>query len=150
MATIKALNGRKLLVKISSGGETPTFTHDCLINTDRGIAFAAETTRQVIPNCPDDETPSWSVVNKDGLSATITGAGMLHTASISAWSAWFATDAGKDVRVELADVLAADGGGHWAGSFKLTGWEVTGTRNEKATVSVTLESDGVVAWVAAT
>lgn len=147
MAAVKAMNGTSLLVQIGDGASPEVFAHDCLINTERGIAFASETNRQVIPDCDTPETPAWSVVNKDGLSATITGAGMLHTASVAEWAAWFASDDAKNVRVLLSGVTLANGGGHWAGAFKLTAWEVTGTRNEKAQVSVTLESDGAVAWV---
>lgn len=151
MAPVKAMNGTSLLVQIGDGA-TPTevFSHDCLINTERGIQFQSETNRQVIPDCAVPDGIAWSVVNKDSLSATITGSGMLHTASVPDWAEWFDGDSGKNVRVLLNGVTAANGGGHWAGSFKLTGWEVTGARNEKATVSVTLESDGPVTWVAAT
>jgi len=148
MATVKAMNGTSLLVQIGDGA-TPTeaFAHDCLINTERGIQFQSETNRQVIPDCDAPDSAAWSVVNKDSFSATITGSGMLHTPSIKDWADWFASDDAKNVRVLLNGVTLVNGGGHWAGSFKLTGWEVTGTRNEKATVSVTLESDGVVTWV---
>lgn len=149
MTAVKHLNGTQLLVQIGDGQSPETFAHDCLINTDRGIAFASETNRQVIPDCDNPDDPAWSVMNKDGLSATITGAGMLHTSSIADWDDWFNSDDGKNCRVLLNGVTLANGGGHWAGSFKLTGWEVSGTRNEKATVSVTLESDGAVAWVPA-
>jgi len=147
MATVKHMNGTQLLVQIGDGASPEVFAHDCLINTERGIAFASETNRQVIPDCENIDDPSWSVVNKDGLSATISGSGMLHTTSVKDWDEWFRGDDGKNVRVLLNGVSLANGGGHWAGSFKLTGWEVTGTRNEKAQVSVTLESDGVVTWV---
>lgn len=148
MALVKAMNGTSLLVQISDGASPEVFAHDCLINAERGIQFASETNRQVIPDC-DVEGPAWSVMNKDGLSATITGGGMLNTTSVPNWDAWFNSDDGKNCRVLLNGVALVNGGGHWAGSFKLTGWEVTGTRNEKATVSVTLESDGVVTWVPA-
>lgn len=147
MAVVKAMNGTSLLVQIGDGATPEQFAHDCLINTERGISFASETNRQVIPDCDTPDTPAWSVVNKDSFSATISGAGMLHTPSVKEWATWFASDDAKNVRVLLNGVLLADGGGHWAGAFKLTGWEVTGTRNEKATVTVTLESDGPVTWV---
>lgn len=147
MATVKAMNGTSLLVQIGNGATPEVFAHDCLINTERGIQFQSETNRQVIPDCDTPDAPAWSVVNKDSFSATITGSGMLNTPSIKEWADWFASDDAKNVRVLLNGVTLANGGGHWAGSYKLTGWEVTGTRNEKATVSVTLESDGVVTWV---
>jgi len=141
------MNGTSLLVQIGDGATPEQFAHDCLINTERGISFASETNRQVIPDCDTPDTPAWSVVNKDSFSATISGAGMLHTPSVKEWATWFASDDAKNVRVLLNGVSLANGGGHWEGAFKLTGWEVTGTRNEKATVTVTLESDGPVTWV---
>lgn len=145
MALVQAMNGTKLLVQIGDGGSPETFAADCLINAERGIQFASDTNRQIIPDCDAPDTPAWSTLTKDGLNATVTGGGLLHTTSIPTWEAWFAGDEAKNCRV-LVDVAGAVGGGYWAGAFKLTGWELTGNRNEKATVSVTLESDGVVAW----
>lgn len=153
MAPVKAMNGTSLLVQIGDGNVDPgpeVFAHDCLINAERGIQFAAETNRQTIPDCETPDALAWQSLSKDGLTATITGGGMLHTTSVPDWFAWFDSDDAKNVRVLLNGVAAADGGGHWAGAFKLTGFEVTGERNNKATVSVTLESDGAVTWVDAT
>ncbi|MBL0374035.1 phage tail protein [Rhizobium sp. KVB221] len=151
MAPVKAMNGTSLLIQIGDGA-TPTelFAHDCLINTDRGIQFQSETNRQTIPDCDTPDALAWQSLSMDAKSATITGAGMVHTASIPEWHEWFDSGESKNVRVLLNAVSAANGGGHWAGKFKLTGWEVTGARNEKATSSVTLESDGAVTWVDAT
>lgn len=147
MTQVSAMQGTKLLVQIGDGGGTEVFAHDCLINTDRGISFASDESRQVIPDCDSPDDPAWQTLDKDGLTATISGAGMLHTASVPTWDAWFRSNDGKNVRVLLNGVGAGAGGGHWAGSFKLTGWEITGTRNDKARVSVTLGSDGEVTWV---
>jgi hypothetical protein len=149
MATVKYLSGTQLLVQIGDGASPEVFSADCLINTDRGISFESETNRQVIPDCDNPDDPAWSVMDKDGLSATISGSGMLHTPSVSEWFDWYNGNDGKNVRVLLNGVTLANGGGHWAGSFKLTAFEVTGARNEKSQVSVTLESDGPVTWVAA-
>jgi len=149
MAPVKSMSGVQLLVQIGDGEASESFAHDCLINTDRGIAFASDTNRHIEPDCLNPEDPAWSSINKDGLSATITGAGTLHTLSVADWDAWFNGNDAKNIRVKLNGVSLANGGGHWAGAFKLTGWEVTGARNEKANASVTLESDGVVAWVPA-
>lgn len=149
MALVKAMNGTSLLVQIGDGETPEEFVHDCLINATRGIQFQSETNRQTIPDCEAPDAPAWSSLSKDSFSATITGEGMLHTASVADWAAWFAGDVAKNTRVLLNGVSLANGGGHWAGAFKLTGWEVTGERNQKATVSVTLESDGAVTWVPA-
>lgn len=147
MAPPKTLNGRQLLVQIGDGASPETFAHDCLINTERGIQFASETNRETIPDCDDPDAPGWSVMNKGGLSATITGAGRLHTPSVKEWFEWYDSDDAKNVRVLLNGVSLADGGGHWAGTFKLTAFEVTGPEIGRTAVSVTLESDGPVTWV---
>lgn len=147
MAPVKAMNGTQLLIQIGDGATpTETFTHDCLINTSRGIQFASETNRQTIPDCLNLDEAAWQSLSKDGLTATITGSGMLHTVSVETWFNWFNSDDAKNVRVLLSGVTGANGGGYWAGAFKLTGFEVTGDRNAKAEVSVTLENDGAITW----
>lgn len=146
---VKVLNGEQLLVQIGNGAEPEVFTADCLINTDRGIQFSSDTTEDVIPYCDAPDTPAWKQVTKDGLSATITGSGKLNTPSVSDWNDWFIGDDSKNCRVLLNGVSLANGGGYWAGAFKLTQWEVTGTRKQKAEVSVTLVSDGPVVWAPA-
>lgn len=146
MATpVKAMNGEQLLVQIGDGGSPETFVHDCLINTDRGIQFQSNTTDSLVPFCDEPESPGWLERSKDGLNATISGAGMLHTTSVKDWFLWYKSDDTKTVRVRV-NVTGANGGGWWQGEFLLTEFQVTGQRKEKATVSVTLLSSGEVTW----
>jgi hypothetical protein len=85
-------------------------------------------------------------IQVDGLSATISGGGMLYTASLSEWYTWFNGDDGKNIQFSV-NVLLAAGGGYWEGSFKLTQFEVTSDGNkEQSTCNVTLVSDGAVTW----
>ena len=147
MTAVKTLQGEKLLIKIGDGATpTETFTHDCLINTDRGIAFEADVTEILVPDCDDPSLPGWKQRLKDGLSAEISGAGRVHTASLEAWHNWFNGDIQKNVRVETNGVTGANGGGYWQGAFKLTAWSVTGPRKNLADVAVTLQSHGAVTW----
>lgn len=150
MASPKTMSGRQLLVQIGDGDSPEVFAHDCLINTERGINFASETNRETLPDCDDPDAPGWSEVTVSSQSATITGAGRLHTPSVKEWFDWFVSGTSKNVRVLLNGVSLANGGGHWAGKFKLTAFEVTGPETGRAAVSVTLESDGAVTWVDAT
>lgn len=152
MAPVKHLAAAQLLIQIGDGADPETFAHDCLINTERGIAFTSDSNQTIIPDCTNPLDPAWKDVQKDGLAAQITGAGMLHTPSIKTWFNWFNSDDAKNIRILLNGVSLANGGGHWAGAFKLTAFEVTGPggRKEKSTVSVTLVSDGAITWVDAT
>ncbi|MBA3576184.1 MAG: hypothetical protein H0W39_01010 [Sphingomonas sp.] len=149
MALVKTINGTQILVQIGNGASPEVFVADCLINAERGIAFQSDTNEFIVPDCTNPDDPAWKETTKDGLSASISGGGMLHTSSISDWHDWFIDKDTKNVRVLLNSVTLANGGGHWAGAFHLTGFEITGNRNEKATVSVTLISSGVVTWVPA-
>jgi predicted secreted protein len=146
MAVVKTMNGTQLLVQIGDGA-TPTeaFVADCLINTQRGISFSAETNEFIIPDCDNPDDPAWKEVTKDGLSATISGAGMLHTASVETMFQWFTSKNTKNVRVRI-NVSGANGGGYWAGAFHCTEFEVTGERNAKADCSITLVSNGPITW----
>lgn len=143
MANVATLNGHQLLIQIGDGGGPEVFTHDCLINTERGIQFSADGQETIIPDCADPDAPAWKDLMKDGLMAVVNGQGLLNTSSLPAWDTWFRNNATKNVRVNV-NVAGASGGGYWAGAFHLMNFEVTGTRKQKATVSVTLQSSGTV------
>lgn len=149
MAPVKSMNGTKLLIQISDGGDPAVFTHDCLINAERGIQFSSDRNDEVVPDCDNPDSPGWKSGTVDGLQATVNGAGMLHTTSIKPWFNWLASGETKVVRIKT-DVSAANGGGYWEGPFNLTAFEITGSRGAKATSSETLVSNGALVWVDAT
>jgi predicted secreted protein len=147
MAQAKVMNGRKLLIKVSDGASTPTFAHPCLINAARGIAFASETNSINIPDCDDPDLVTWVGREKRGLSASINGAGVLHTPDTEVFFDWVKSSTPKAVRVELNGVTGgANGGGYWGGNFHLTTFEVSGDDGEKVQCSLSMESDGAIAW----
>jgi hypothetical protein len=72
---VAAINSSKLLIAISNGASPEVFSHPCMINTNRGIAFTSNPTEVLIPYCPPDEDlAGWIEREGDGLSATVTGA----------------------------------------------------------------------------
>lgn len=147
MALVKTLAGEKLLVQIGDGASPEVYTHDCLINGDRGAQLASDTTDTTTPDCDDPTLPGWKEVFKDGLRMTISGAGKLHTASYQTWFNWFNSDTPKNCRVKL-DVAGSLGGGYLYGAFKLTALNLNGPRKDHSTIDVTLMSHGAIAWTA--
>lgn len=145
MAKPDTIKGTQLYIKIGDGADPENFVHPCLINSERGITFRSSTNDVVVPDCDNPEDPAWRELVKDALSAGLTGSGALDNkiAVIQAYDAWWRADAAKNVQVWLGTV------GFWAASMKLTEWEITGARNDKAQCALTLESDGVVAPFAA-
>lgn len=141
MAQVDVVNGEKILILIGDGA-TPTelFAHPCLINTDRGIAFSATTTSEMVPDCTDPGAPGWVDTEKDALSASISGSGMLDVASIEEFDDWFRSPDSRNVKVKVDKA----GGSTWTGKFHLTEFSITGSRKAKSTCSITLVSDGPV------
>ena len=145
MAPVPRITGSKLLVQITDGNSPENFAQDCFINTQRGIQFTSETDEVIMPDCDNPDDPSWKAVTKDGLMATINGAGRLYAPSLSDWWAWYISPDPKNCRV----LVNALNGGYWAGAFHLTGFDV-GAESLKGTVevsSITLAGDGTVTWV---
>lgn len=150
MAPVTNANGTKLLVQIGDGGSpTETFAHDCGINAERGIDFSSDVTQTVTPDCDSPDDPAWKETTVDGLSATISGGGQVHTTTAkTAWYDWWASGAAKNCRV-FVNVDSADGGGYWQGAFRCTQYGLSGDRNAKMTNTVTIVSDGALTWTAA-
>lgn len=145
MAAAKTLNGTKLLVQLGDGEVSESFWQWCLINAERGIEFTNTSSDQIIPDCTSPDDPAWVTRTVDGLSASVTGAGILDTDSLSLMWDWFESGLPKNIRVRI-DALLADGGGYWGFACVLTSFSVTGARNEKATFDCTIMSDGPVTW----
>lgn len=146
MAQAKTLRGVRLLVKIGDGEDPEVFAHPCLINAARGLSLVAQTNDIVIPDCSDPDLMAWAAREKVSLSGTINGAGVVNTPDISDWNDYLVSADTRNVRVELGQVLLADGGGYWGGAFLCTEFSITGDRGGRAECSVTMLSDGVVAW----
>ncbi len=150
MAQAKTLKGKSLLIKIGDGA-TPTevFAHPCLINADRGIAFATETNDTRVPDCDDPELLAWLEREVVSLSATINGAGTLNTPDVEDFFDWLASGDPKNIRVELQGVSGANGGGYFGMAALLTAFEITGSIGQRSQCSITLASTGAVTWTSA-
>jgi len=147
MAQAKTLSGVKLGILVGDGGSPETFSSDCLANTgDRGIGFTSDTNDVIVPDCTNPNDPAWKQVMKDGFKAEITGSGVLPTDKNKEWFNWFNSDTGKNCRVEFTGVAGADGGGYWEGQFKLTSYNVSGSRGDLVQVEFTLESNSAITW----
>ncbi len=146
MAEPLSFNGSKILVKIGDDNVSPgpeAFAHPCLINASRGIQFSTGTIDSVIPDCADQDAPAWVTREKDSLTATITGEGIMDAADTDDWFDWFERSSSKNVQL-----VVNDGGSTneqtFAGAFHLTEMSISGERKEKAQVSVTLVSTGAI------
>ena len=147
MAKPTTFNGSKIMIKVGDGGDPETFAHPCLINTTRSVQGSATTVDSVVADCDDPDALAWTEREKDALSYTITGEGVMDAASIQDYIDFLEGAASKNVQVVIADGDATNGR-IGTGKFHLTEFQVSGNRKEKATVSLTLVSDGALTWTA--
>lgn len=150
MAPVPKVLGSKLLVQIGDGGSpTEVFATKCFINTQRGIQFQSETGESIQPDCDNPDDPAWKTTTKDGLSASVNGAGRIFTADTEFFWNWFKQAATKNCRINV-NVVGASGGGYWAGAFHLTGFELgaEGLKENIEVSGISLVSDGALTWTA--
>ncbi len=145
MAQAKVVNFSKFLVLVGDGASPEVFAAPCGL-TSRGITFTAETNDTNIPDCADEDAPSWLGRDTVSLSGEISGSGVLDLDALEVWQEFIGER--RNCRVKI-DVPLAQNGGHWQGSFILTSFAVTGERGSKVSVEITLTSDGEVPWVPA-
>src|SRR5690606_30459482 len=109
MAKPTSVKGTQLFIKVGDGASPEVFTHPCLINAERGIAFRSTTGDIVGPGCNSPDDPAWRELVKDALSAGVTGAGILDNVllTIRAYTTWWKGDTAKNVQVWLGTV------GYW-------------------------------------
>jgi predicted secreted protein len=145
MAQPTVLSGTKLLILVGDGASPEVFAQPCGLTTN-GIDFSASTNTTLLPDCADPDLPAWEAKDVNGLSASVTGTGVMAVESFDIWNDWFQAAAAKNCQIKLDSAEL----GYWAGSFILTGLKYSGTRGEKVTVDITLSNNGAVPWVPAT
>jgi predicted secreted protein len=143
MAQPTVLPGTKLWILIGDGGSPEVFDQPCGLTT-RGISFTASTNTTLIPDCDDPEAPAWEAKDVNGLSAQVSGNGVMAVESFDVWNTWFQSALLRNCQVTLDHPEL----GHWQGLFILTTLTYGGERGQKVTVDVTLDNSGAVPWIA--
>jgi len=145
MAQPTVLPGTKLWILLGDGAQPEVFEQPCGLTT-RGIAFTASTNTTLIPDCDDPEAPAWEAKDVNGLSAQVSGNGVMAIESFDVWNDWFQSAALKTCQVTLDDPAL----GHWEGQFILSQLTYGGQRGQKVTVDVTMDNSGAVPWIPST
>jgi hypothetical protein len=145
MADVGIIEGELLTVQIGDGGSPETFTHPCLINTDRGISFTTNMTETEVPDCSSPSMPAKIVRKARSFDFTISGAGKVDKTSVFAFIQWAQNGVAKNVQV-VQNVTGANGGWTGAGSALLQAFEVSGSRGDYQNVTLTIVPAGVWTW----
>ena len=146
MAKPTTFRGTSLLIKIGNGADPEIFAFPCGLTTN-SLSRSAETNEVTVPDCADPDAPAWTEREVSTMSWEASGEGILANESVSIWDAWHASGLAKNVQIDVGSVGA---GRRYTGSALLTGYEMTGERGSKVTVSVTITGDGPLTAAALT
>lgn len=146
MALATTVKFSKFKVLLGNGASPEVFAAPCGL-TANAIAFSKDTNATVTPDCTDPDLPGWQERDAVSQSAAISGSGVLATESIGAW--WDAYNSTDPINCRVQIDVPAPAGGWWAGAFHLTRFEPGGSRGNRSTVTIAMESDGAVTWVPA-
>lgn len=144
MAQPTVLPGTKLLILVGDGNSPEVFAQPCGLTTT-GIDFKASTNTTLIPDCDDPEAPAWEAKDINGLSASVTGSGVMAAEAFDTWNDWFQAIEPKNCQIKLDSAEL----GYWQGKFILSDLKFGGQRGQKITIDVTMDNTGEVVWVPA-
>lgn len=147
MAKPTTILGSHLLIMLGDGNSPETFGAPCGL-TSKSLNLSASVNEFNVPDCADPDAPMWTERVVSALSAGVSGSGVIAMESLDEWRTWFLSGLAKVIHVSVDETLAV-GGGYFAMSAVLTGFNITGNQGEKATLEVTIQSDGPVTWVPA-
>lgn len=145
MVLAQVFNYSGIKVLLGDDAEPEVFSAPCGF-TERSLTLNKTFGEVNIPDCSNEDIASWVGRDVISKSATLSGSGVLDASALATWQAFFATDTSRNARLELHRNGAKVG--HWQGAFHLESLEVGGSQGQKATITVTLQSDGEVTWTA--
>lgn len=108
MAT--ATTGTFAQFKILIGdGATPTeaFAPICGL-TSRGLNGSADVVTSEVPDCADEDLPSWQEKDVKSISMSLSGSGMWSQESHGILMDWFLSAAKKNIKVQYANANSGD------------------------------------------
>lgn len=131
----------QFLILLGNGESPEDFVAPCGL-TSRGFTRTAETSDVNVPDCADEDVPSWLERDVVSLSWSLSGEGVLAAESIDEWEAFYEQQLSdsRNLRIQVGDRL-------YEGKGKLTNFQIQGERGSRLTVSIEITGDGPVTRV---
>jgi hypothetical protein len=133
------------VIKAGDGGSPETFVAICGIQTT-GFNDTAQTASKAIRDCTAPALPPEQKVTVTSRGRQLTGSGLYNTAQIAFINTLLADPRNYElVLLDISDPTIPAGTelGTWAGPGVATAVNLATTENSDATISITIESNGV-------
>ena len=143
MAKPETVKFGKVVVSLAKFGTGTGFGSPCGL-TQKSFVRNKSLNDVAVPDCDDPDAPAWSERDVASMSATISGSGVLAKSAIPDWEAALADTDSVACQVEV--IYANNDIDVYLGNFHVESFEITASLGERAQVSVTMQSDGVVSY----
>lgn len=138
MASATTIKGGKVRVMLGDGASPETFSAPCGL-TQRAVTLSKALNEVSIPDCQDPDKVDWLGRDAASLSMAISGEGVLASESIEAWFDAAESIDSVNVKVEIEFPATTY---TYTGKMHVESLEIGGNNGERATVSVSMQSDG--------
>ncbi|SIT74749.1 phage tail tube protein [Pontibaca methylaminivorans] len=143
MARPETIKFGKFFVRLSDGESPPAFTAPCGF-TSKSFSRNKTLAEVEVPDCDDPDAAAWSERDVQSMSATISGSGVLAKAAMPTWEG--ALESTDSIEAEVEFVYADGTSDYYTGRFHIESLEITGSLGERVQVSITMQSDGEIAY----
>lgn len=138
MAKPTTTRGGKIRVMLGNDASPQVFSAPCGLS-QRSITLSKGLNEVQIPDCDNPDEVTWTGRDASSLSISISGEGVLASESIVTWvEAWEDVES-VDVRVEVEFPVTTY---IWTGKMHVETLEIGANNGERATISVSMQSDG--------
>lgn len=143
MAQPETIKGGKVRVLLLDENSPNSYTAPCGF-TSRSITLSKALNDFQIPDCDDPDAVDWLGRDAVSLSMTVSGEGVLAAESVETWlDAWEDVDAvGVKVEWEFTTKTVT-----WTGLMHVESVEVVAQNAQRATLAVSMQSDGAMTKV---
>lgn len=103
MATATTTTFGKFKILLGDGA-TPTEAFSAICGlTSKGIQYSSDVVTAEVPDCADEDLPSWQEKDVKSISASISGSGVWSKQSHGLLIDWFFSAARKNIKIEYSD-----------------------------------------------
>lgn len=149
MAQPTTYKGSTVAIYLEDTGTPGTYLRPCGLN-NHSVNFSKNTRDVTVPDCSDPDLPAWIERGVESLDMSASGSGILAAEAVDDWWAAFADTDSVNARVYIGTPTDTTNGRFWEGKVHITGFEVTGERGDKAQVTVSIVSDGLMTFTVTT
>ncbi|SFJ55011.1 Phage tail tube protein [Phyllobacterium sp. CL33Tsu] len=138
MAQATTIKGGKIRVLLGDDATPIVYSAPCGL-TQRSITLTKNLEEVQIPDCTDPDKVDWLGRDATSLSMSVTGEGVLASESVDTWLEAFDSIESVPVKVEWefpAKTII------WTGKMHIESVEVGANNGQRATINVSLQSDG--------